>query len=356
MGFTCDVKLDIVLSSKQEAAGSELFQIVVKIRMMHLDDGTYRWGYLGDHDYRMPTGGPFEHQNGEVILKDPDGNPFAKLTAFPDPPTQSAAGAIYVYNPGARSYAPTPIQWRGTGKWAMLALSIGATPVEAALDALHKTWHFTEMTDYFVITTGGFSVSYGGDKGYGAEYTDGVIEIGNTRWNQDPSKGPVQKIRLRYHALGGGWMTPGVGGTLAPTCFKNFGSYVVRGTLPSVGMNFTPKDFVGPCAIIEGSASITGVMNWIPKLEHVPEWVKTGAGASLATFLFGTLGGPGICGINLGSAAFPAYRCGAVVLGPSVAVALGNTPKKWSAGAGLTVNLGTMEIDHEVSLRSDLGL
>jgi hypothetical protein len=294
--YVCDVKLDVLLASKN----GQPFKILVSIRMKKDDDGTARWGYLGDHDYRMPTGGPFRRQGGDVILQDTEGKDYALLSGFGEPPAQGAVGGIQIYpppttfgggsvyapqgamgapmkaQPGVRpTYAGTAIAWRGSGKWTLLKSDTIAGVTQNTWNAFCN--NITQSaTEWFIKTTAGFSGSVG--CGVGWEYMNGVLVM-----NSDMKKG--EEFRLYYKAHGWSVMTPGVGGTASAEWTPCTGSYIIRGPLPTPNP-FHPRQLAGPCVIVE----VAGTKTFLP----VPgaEVLDTGVGAYGTLFFFGTQGGP----------------------------------------------------------------
>lgn len=315
--YTVEIKLDIMLSSK--ASSNQQFKIVVAIQLMKLDDGTVRWGHLGQHDYRMPKGGNFSKDGGDIVLKSMDGKDFARLTNFPDSFRADSAGAIKVYDPEKRNYPGQPIQWRGSGKWTFLRDK--TPPSTSTWNHLCNNFKFLTPTEWYISSCYGFSLA-GGAGGYGGEYLQGTIEFMNEVRPNDPP------FKLNYKSLGGGFMTPGVGGSYAPSFLPTLGSYVVHGTLPADNP-FHPRQLTGQCVIVDGSAGVTGNFP-LPKGAKVP--VPAGGGGALTMFLFGTLGG-------VGSALFTSYKAGAVAFGGAVSVSGKSGPS-----LAATLSFGTMNI------------
>lgn len=315
--YTVEIKLDIMLATK--SSSNQQFRIVVAILMMKLNDGTARWGHLGEHDYRMPTGGNFSKDGGDVILKDMNGNDFVRLTNFTDKFDANSAGAIKVYDPEKRQYPGMPIQWRGSGKWSFLH---DRTPPSTSTwtHLRHNLSQIASATDWYISSCYGFTVS-GGAGGWGAEYQHGNLEFTNESRPNDPP------FKLTYNAFGGGRSSSGVGGTISPSAWTTLGTYVVRGTLPTYDP-FHPRQLVGQCVIFDISVSGT-VPIPVPKTSVK---VPGGLGGAGTMFLFGTL--PAV-----GSVLFTSYKAGAVALGGAVALS-----RKPGGSASAMLSLGYMSL------------
>jgi hypothetical protein len=332
--YICDLKLDILLASKN----GEAFKILVAIRIKKDDDGTARWGYLGAHDYRMPTGGPFRRQGSDVVLQDTEGKDFALLAGFAEPPFAGRVGGIQVYPPpttfgGGSVYAPqgvsgapmtaTPgvrpqyagstIAWRGSGKWTVLKS-------DTISGVNMNTWNAfcnniaNSGTEWFIQTTSGVSAS--GGCGVGWEYMSGTLVI-----ESDTQKG--KWVRLNYSANGPSVLTPGAGATASAEWTPCKGSHLVRGPLPTA-TPFHPSQLTGPCVIVEVAANRSPLP--IPGLG--PATVGVGGYATL--FFFGAQGGSG-------NPLFTNYKAAAAVVGLVGAANLFGT-----GGASMNISWGTM--------------
>jgi len=330
--YICDLKLDVLLAVKNGTA----FRMTVSIRMKKDDDGTARWGYLGQHDYRMPTGGPFRRQGGDLILQDTDGADFAVLTAYGEPPATGSSGIIQIFPPstswGGSVYAPqgtqgapmvaqpgrpqyngTAIVWKGSGRWTVLKSDTIAGLTQNTWNAFCD--NVTQAaSEWYIKTTAGFSASAA--FGIGCEYLDGTLVIHSDMKEKE-------EILLFYKAHGVGVGTPGVGGTASADWTPCVGSYIIRGPLPTP-TPFHPRQLVGPCVIVEVAGSKTPLP--VPKLEVI----NVGAGFYGTLIFFGTQGGPG-------NPIFTNYKAACGVVGLSGAA---NVLGK--GGASLNVSWGTV--------------
>jgi len=331
--YVCDLKLNVLLATKNGQA----FTIQVAIRMKKDDDGTARWGYLGQHDYRMPTGGPFRRQGGDLILQDTIGADYALLTGFGEPPAQGASGLIQVYPPptsfgggsvfapqgaagapasqtgGRPQYPGSAIQWRGSGRWTVLKSDTIAGLTQNTWNAFCNNIT-TAATEWYIKTCAGFSVSAA--FGVGCEYMDGTLVIHSDLKEK-------QEILLFYKAHGCGVGTPGIGATASADWTPSIGSYIIRGPLPTP-TPFHPRQLTGPCVIVEVAANRT------PLPTPGVEVIRVGVGGYGTLIFFGTQGGPG-------NPLFTNYRAACGIIGLAGAANLAG-----QGGASMTVSWGTI--------------
>ncbi|MGJ5817758.1 hypothetical protein [Paludibaculum fermentans] len=311
--FNCDLRVDITLSEKAANGRSQAFKAVVKIRLMQGEGDGGKWAHMDTRDFRLPQGGNFVVLPTGILLKD-GGGCFALLLGLGVPPSLGARGDLKIYTPGQRDYNSPTVQWRGNGKWEVLAKQANLPLKESA-----TTWgnfkrnlgKYGRGLGWELCSSSGQSLSAGAG-GRGVEI---AVMCRLYMKPVDDEKGKKMVV-YSYNGAGVGAMLPGFSGSGSTSDFPNVGTELTQGNLP-LNEPLRPEELSGTCQVVSLSAGgIVGLGGGF------------GAAATAQGVIFGVPAG----------LAVGAFKACAWIAGPAAMVG------KTGASAGAVLQIGYLSL------------
>ncbi|QOY89788.1 hypothetical protein [Paludibaculum fermentans] len=302
--FNCDLRVDITLSEKAANGRSQAFKAVVKIRLMQGEGDGGKWAHMDTRDFRLPQGGNFVILPTGILLKD-GGGCFALLLGLGVPPSIGARGDLKIYTPGQRDYNSPTVQWRGNGKWEVLAKQANLPLKECPTTWGNMKKNFSKYgkgLGWELCSSSGQSLS-GGMGGRGIE-----ISIMSRLYMKpvDDEKGKKMVV-FSYNGIGAGYMVPGFAASGSTSDFTNVGTELTQGNLP-LDEPLRPEELNGMCqvlsltfgAIAGPGAGFGGAASAMGVIFGVPAGLAVGAFKACA-WIAGPVASVGKAGANIGA-------------------------------------------------------